>query len=364
MIGLGIASGPAAELRTDATQLAISALTASVSATNARTWTAGAVECAASLWARCLATATVQPDGIVGPRWLAEVGRDLARRGEAVYLLDVAPAGRVRLLRATASDVHGDGPDPAEWWYRLTVTGPHTTRTVTAPAASVVHLRYATEPHSPARGLSPLTYAALTGQLTANLETSLGAEAGGPVANLIALPEGFNSQQPTEDGSDQDQPLPSDNLAEAIRTAKGRTLLPEATASSYGDRDAKPPRRDWEPSRLGADPPQALVTLRQHVESSVLACFGVPAPLGPMGINDGTAMRESIRRLWTTTIVPIAALVSEELSRVLEQPVKLEHGQAGGLTDVAARARAVKALVEVGIDKSDAMRRVGWADGA
>ncbi|MCY3842724.1 MAG: hypothetical protein OXH69_04200 [Acidobacteria bacterium] len=43
----------------------------------------------------------------------------------------------------------------------------------------------------------------------------------------------------------------------------------------------------------------ALVTLRQHVETSVLACFGVPAPLGPMGVNAGTAQREALRRFWT-----------------------------------------------------------------
>ena len=150
-------------------------------------------------------------------------------------------------------------------------------------------------------------------------------------------------------------------LADSIRGAKGRVLLPETTRGSYGDRDAKAPRRDFEPVRLGADPPQALVQLRQHVEASILAVYGVPASLGPMGVNDGTAMRESIRRFWTTTITPLASLIAEELSRVLEQPVKLDFGQAGGLTDVAARARAVKALVEVGIDKADAMRRVGWS---
>ena len=80
-------------------------------------------------------------------------------------MLDVAPGGRVRLLRATTCDVWGDGPDSADWWYRLTVTGPRSTNTVTAPAASVVHIRYATEAHSPARGVSPLQYAALTGKL-------------------------------------------------------------------------------------------------------------------------------------------------------------------------------------------------------
>ena len=225
-----------------------------------------------------------------------------------------------------------------------------------------MHVRYASEAHAPARGISPLQYASLTGTLTANLEQSLGHEAGGAVANLIALPEGFNGQPPTDDGSDQDTPLPADTLADAIRTAKGRTLLPETTAGSYGDHTAKPPRRDFDPVRLGANPPMSLITLRQHVEASVLGCYGIPAPLGPSGLNDGTAMRESIRRLWTTTIVPLASLIGEELSRVLERPVKLEHGAAAGLTDVAARARAVKALVEVGIDKADAMRRVGWSE--
>ena len=355
---------PRPEIRTDATATLITALTAAA-AGEAQSWAAGAVECAAGLWARCLSTADVAPAGVpVGPAWLAEVGHDLARRGEAIYLVHVAPRGRLRLLRATATDVWGDGPDPADWWYRLTITGPRTTRTVTAPAASVCHVRYATEPHSPARGLAPLQYASLTGTLAASLERSLGYEAGGAVARIVALPEGYNSQPPTADDGEPDTPSPGDNLAEAIRAAKGRTLLPETTAGSYGDTGAHPPRRDWEPARLGAAPPQALVQLRQHVESSVLACFGVPAPLGPQGVNDGTAMRESIRRLWTTTIVPLASMIAEELSRVLDRTVLLEHGQAGGLTDVAARARAVAALVDKGgMPLADAVRRVGWGGG-
>ena len=258
----------------------------------------------------------------------------------------------------------GDGPDPADWWYRLTVTGPRTERTVTAPAASVVHVRYATEPHSPARGLWPLEYASLTGTLTASLERALGYEPGGAVANLIALPDGFNAQPPPANGEEPAPVATGDVPAEAIRTAKGRTLLPETTANSYGDAGARPLRRDWEPVRLGADPPIALVTLRQHVEASVLACFGVPAPLGPAGLTDGTAAREGLRRLWTVTIAPLAAIIGEELTRVLERPVSLEHGAAAGTADVAARARSVMALVDAGIDKADAMRRVGWGGDA
>ena len=354
MIELGIGRPGPVEVRTDATGLAISLLTAAVGATSVQTWAAGAVECAAGLWARGLSTATV-PDGVpVGPRWLAEVGRDLARHGEAVYLVDVAPRGRVRLLRASSRDTWGDGPDPADWWYRLTIAGPRTTRTVTAPAAQVFHARYATEAHSPARGVSPLQYASLTGALTASLEQSLGYEAAGAVANLIALPEGFSGKG--EDDGDDDGGLP-----EAIRTAKGRTLLPETTAGGYGDKQGAP-RRDWKPERLGADPPDALVRLRTAVENTVLSCFGVPSPLGPAGVTDGTAAREAARRLWTLTVQPIAAMVAEELSRVLERPVSLDYGRPSGMADLAARARAVGALAKAGVSTADAMLLTGWDD--
>ena len=345
MIEFGIADGPAPEVRADATDLYIDVLTAAVGATTVSTWAAGAVEIAAGLWSRALSTAAVE-GAPVGPRMLAEMGRDLARHGECLYLLDIAAGGRLRLLRADSRDVWGDGPDPADWWYRLTVTGPRSHRTVTAPAASVVHLRYATEAHSPARGVSPLQYASLTGQLGASLEQSLGHEAGGAVANLIALPEGHQSPA---------------GLTEAIRTAKGRTLLPETVMGGWGDKEGAP-RKDFVPSRLGANPPMGMITLRQHVESSVLACFGVGAPLGPAGLNDGTAAREAARRLWTLTIQPLAAVISEELSRVLERPVALEYGRPSGMADLAARARAVGALAKAGVDVADAMTLTGWSD--
>ena len=132
------------------------------------------------------------------------------------------------------------------------------------------------------------------------------------MARLVALPEGHNNP---------------DGLAEAIRAAKGRTLLPETTAGGWGDRNAAP-RSDWKPARLGADPPPGLVSLRGAVESTVLSCFGIPTPLGPAGVTDGTAQREAARRLWQLTVQPLAALVSEELSRVLERDVRLTFGRA------------------------------------
>ena len=183
------------------------------------------------------------------------------------------------------------------------------------------------------------------------------------MANLITLPAGFNGQPPTDDDGPQDNPLASDNLAEVIRTARGRTLLPETTADNWnGDPNARPPRRDFEPQRLGADPPQALIQLRRHVEDSVLGCYGVPSPLGPGGLTDGTAAREGARRLWTLTVQPLAAVIAEELTRVLEQPVSLDYGRPSGMADLAARARAVGALAKAGVSTDDAMLLTGWDD--
>ena len=98
---------------------------------------------------------------------------------------------------------------------------------------------------------------------------------------------------------------------------------------------------------------------RPLVESSVLACFGVGAPLGPSGLNDGTAAREAARRLWTLTIQPLAAVIGEELTRVLEQPVTLDYGRPSGMADLAARARAVGALAKAGVELPDALLLTG-----
>lgn len=344
---LGISNGPARnELRTDVTSAYLDLLTAAVGG-SVSTWATSVVEHAAGVWARALSTADVPPGVPLDARLLAEIGRDLARKGEAVYLLDARMDGRFRLLRASTTDVWGDTPDPADWWYRLTLQGPRHTRTVTAPAAAVVHVRYAAEDHSPQRGIPPLRYAALTGSLHRYLETNLGYEAAGPVATLIALPEGH-------DGKNQNTTLAAD-----IAGARGRCLLPETTRGGAGDREGRP-KKDYEPSRLGANPPSALVALRRETENSVLSCFGIPAPLGPAGISDGTAAREGARRLWALTIQPLAALIAAELSRVLAMPVTLSHSQPQTSVDVAAKARALHVAVQAGMNLTEAKRFIGY----
>ena len=52
---------------------------------------------------------------------------------------------------------------------------------------------------------------------------------------------------------------------------------------------------------------------------------------------------------------PLAALIAEELSRVLERPVGLTFGRAAQ-ADLAAKARAVGGLVKAGLELDEAMR--------
>ena len=55
----------------------------------------------------------------------------------------------------------------------------------------------------------------------------------------------------------------------------------------------------------------------------------------------------------------MAALVQEEVGRVLEVPVVLHH-HAAGAADVGTRARAFRLLTEAQVDTERALALVGW----
>ena len=108
------------------------------------------------------------------------------------------------------------------------------------------------------------------------------------MARIIAMPEGTQAPE---------------GMTERITGANGKTLLPETTAGSYGDRHQAPARRR---------PP--LVQLHQHVERAVLVAFGIPTPLLPSSMANGVAKRESMRALRVRTLKPLGLLIAEELA--------------------------------------------------
>ena len=304
----------------------------------------GALEVACGFWARAFASAKVTPENNITasltPSKLALIGRQLCRRGEAIFQIKVM-GSKVYLLPAGSWDIEGQ-PEEESWIYRLSVFGASIHRTEYSGSEGVLHFRYATDPGNPWVGLSPLAFAKDTGKLAASLEKRLGEELSGLVARVIPLP-----QSPDEDDENETDPSPRDVLKKDISKSKGETFFVETTNSGWGEGQVAAPQQDWQQKRIGPDPPEALEKIRTAVQETVLACCGVPLELAELG--QGTAGRETWRRFLHATIDPLGKLVAEELSRKFEFPVTLNFDSLMA-SDISGRARAFQSMVGGGMD--------------
>lgn len=304
-----------------------------------------ALEVAAGLYARSFAATTIQPAElapVVGPQVRALIARQLIRRGESVHLIDVT-GGQMRLIPAGSWDIRGPWAE-SDWWYRADTFGPSGNATHFTPGSGVVHCRYAVDPARPWFGVAPLDWARSTGTLAAYLETRLGQEAGGTVAHVLPIP------QDGGDGTDTD---PLADLKADIRNAKGGTVLTETTSAGWGEGKLAAPQADWQPRRIGANPPPVLPSLRADVFGAVLNACGVPVSLATDA--DGTSQRESFRRFLTTGLEPLGELVAAELAAKLDTPdVRFDFTQTYA-HDLAGRAQAFGKLVQGGMATDKAL---------
>ena len=316
-------------------------------ATLAKPASTGALEASASIVARCFAAASVAgPDQFVaalGPSTLSMIGRSLIRQGEILFAIEVAD-GRVVLIPAASWDVEGDH-DPASWRYRLTLGGPSRLTTLEpVPANGMVHIKLQSDPSQPWRGVSPLTSAALAGRLSAETVMALADEASGPRGMLLPIPI---------DGGDPTVAT----LKADIRALRGKVALVESTSSGWAaDGAQQRPQGDWQSRRLGAAPGAPLIEQADLASREVYAACGIP--LSIVTTSEGTGQREGFRRLLHSTIMPLAKIVSEELSDKFETPISLSFD---GLfaADLAGRARAFQSLVGGGMDVAKAAALAG-----
>ena len=199
-----------------------------------------ALETAAGLWARGFASAELDPViAAVTPSVMSSIGRELVRRGESLWAIDVR-GGEIELRPVGSWDVAG-GPAASSWQYRLDMFGPSGNETRIYPASSVLHLKYASDPGRPWAGVSPLGYARQTGRLAANLELRLAEEAGSKVGYLLPVPS---------DGGDGSTEDPLASLKNDLAALAGNTALVETTAAGYGEGRAAAPLSDWTPRRM------------------------------------------------------------------------------------------------------------------
>ena len=343
----------AVEHRGSYTDAVVAGILAAAGGQSALPGALGAVEAAAGLWARGLATAEVTPDGLalaaVGPDVLAQIGRDLARRGESVFMIDVDRDG-VRLLPACGWTISG-GVSPTRWVYALEFALPSgRVAKTTRPGAAVCHFKYATLSSAPWKGVDPLTFAALTGRLAAGLETQMADEASGPTGSIFSIPESTN---PTKGEDDID---PMAGARAGIAGAKGAPILLETPAGGYGD-PGQAPRREWEARRFGAAWPAAVADARPHIQNTIYSVMGIPLSLVNLPA-DGAGQREAYRRFLYSTIIPVSKLVSTELRSKLDPAAALGFAELAA-SDVVSRSRAIGSLVKAGVSIEDARRVVG-----
>ena len=306
-----------------------------------------AMEAASGALSRAFSGAKVEgPADVVEavtPSHLALIGRDLVRIGESCHVIRMM-GGKLRLVPSSTWYLEGDS-DPDSWRYTATTYGPSGSTTYRVPRDSVVHVQWGVSAARPYTGVGPSQWASETARLNANAERSLADEAGGPVAQLLAIPPTGAAEGDGDTASD-----PSALLRGDIEEARGGALLLETMMGGFSQGSALAPQKDWGANRLGPEPPAPLVSVAEASFERFLAAAGMAPSL--FSNADGTAQREALRRWHMTCVLPLAKLVEHELSTKLDSDVRLKFDSYA--MDMVSRGQVVKALVgaEVPLDKA------------
>ena len=305
-----------------------------------------ALEAAAGYYGFGMAAATVEDASpfvarSITPMMLATVGRELVRRGESFWYIRMDD--ELVLEPCDYVDIQG-GPVESDWRYRLQRTGPSKTYEIHLPGASVLHFRYAVDSRRPWQGLSPLDWAKLTGHLHAAAETYLDENAAKAHATLLPLANQTPAQQ---------------------RETTTRVGYKRGSVHMVGHQGgaARPGQSasGWSPIDYGPNPPEQMVGLRSDTFLAVLAAAGIPPSLVQPNA-DGTAQRESFRRLLHARIAPLGLIVEAELRAKLDSPDLSLSFDSLFAADLSGRARAFGSMVQGGMDVAKAAALSGLMD--
>ena len=229
-----------------------------------------ALESASGFVSRAFASASVSSSmaGVLDPSTLAMIGRALIRSGEYVAVIKMGMGDDLpRLAPAASYDIAGN-EDPSSWIYKIALSGPTMQGTVeNVPSAGVVHIRYASSPGSPHRGIGPLQVAHLAGRLSAEVSSALADELSGPRGQLLPLPNVGG-----------DDPAIS-SLKNDIRGLSGSLAFVESQQDSYGTGPTTNPTSGWDVKRVGADIPSGSIEAAKLAFEEVVAACGLSPSL-------------------------------------------------------------------------------------
>lgn len=296
-------------------------------------------ELCAGAYGRAFALAQVQPMNAVTraltPRVLQRIGRELILNGEALF--EIVFDDGFSLVPVSNYTLETDN------LYALEINSPSKTITRYRPGEAVAHMTYAESLNRPWLGESPLATGETSLTLANNLETRLAQETGGTVGHVLPMPDTGGSL---------------DNLQTDVSNLKGRTVLYPSTAGGFGAGTNSAPGADYKPQRLGANPPETLVRLRENVFESIPASVGIPPAMFSSGV-DATSAREAYRQFLFSGAQAVAEIASEELREKLDTPDLTLNFDKLFASDIQARARAYAALRGAGMPDADARRVTG-----
>ena len=306
------------------------------------------VQACVSLWEGGLSLADVSGTDLLSPSTLALSARALALRGEAVFV--IRDDG---LLPCSDWDLTTRFSKPTA--YRVGVPDTGGGRSMTVLAGEVLHFRVGSEISMPYVGSAPLRRARLTAGLLQTLESALGEiYANAPLGtSIVPFPESPETDM--------------ESLARGFRGTRGRVLIRESVNVQAAGGPA--PAQDWKASDVTPDLSKAMTRETwAAARSGIEMAFGVlPGLSNP--VTTGPMVREAQRHLAQWALMPVAAMIGQEASEKLGQPVQLDVMRPLQAFDAGGRARALGAIIkalgeakELGVDPEQALKLVDWKE--
>ena len=281
-------------------------------------------------------------------RTLALAARSMVLRGEALFLIRDAGA-----IPAADWDLTTKDGKPVA--YRVQVSEAGGGRDQTALAGEVLHFRIGADPAAPYYGQAPLRRANLTAGMLQAVETAL--------AEVYELAPIGTAVLPFPEAAATDL----ESLARGFRGNRGKVMIRESVNVAAAGGPA--PMADWKPMAMTPDLARAMTAeTLQAAREAVGMAFGIlPAMMASSAT--GLVVREGQRHLAQWCLQPIAALIGEEATDKLGEPVALDVMRPLQAYDAGGRARALSGIVAAlaeakaaGIDPGRALELVALAD--
>ncbi|MBZ9710539.1 phage portal protein [Mesorhizobium sp. ESP7-2] len=305
-----------------------------------------------SLWENGFSLAAVKGTGVLDRRTMAMLGRSLALRGEALFLI------RDTLVPCSDWDLATRGGVPRAYRVSVSEAGGGTTQTVLA--GEVLHLRIGSDPAAPWLGSAPLKRASLTAAMLQAVESAL-AEVfeNAPIGSqIVPYPESADTNMTT--------------LGRSFRGQRGRVLLRESVNVSAAGGPA--PAVDWKPADVTPDLERSMsLETLSAAREAIAGAFGVLPALFASNAQ-GPLVREAQRHLAQWTLQPIAEALAEEATDKLGSTVSIDVMTPLQAFDAGGSARAFTTLIqglvaakEAGLDPgaiAGALAKLDWDDKA